>query len=391
MSLAALEHPLKTSAAGQYLGYSLQQLRFCHYLLRVPDKDAVSLEYLDDVAVHRGDGSYVLEQSKSALNSNPAADRSEVLWKTFANWADLCASGTVSSTTTDFRLYITPTKVGEIVQLMHAVTSPQAVADVLGKIKKLLNPKSKRAGCIPHVTRFLSGGDELCSEIIRRFKLVTEETPEEAVREYVRVGASRVPADAINDLSSAAIGMSRDRVDKLIREGHPPILQATVFRRSFSVFARRFNLTNLLAHTTPPPSSEVVEALVNSSPIFVRQLRAIEAGQDMLVTAVSDYLRTTVEKVNWADEGLILESSLDELDSQLERHHTITRDEIEDTMAAHSEAARGRTLYRKCASTVLPLEGQPLPGHFIAGAYNCLADASRLGWHPQYLDLFPPE
>jgi hypothetical protein len=387
MSVIELEKPLKSSAAGQYLGYSLQQLRFCHHLLRVPDGDSVSLELLDDVAIHRADGSYLLEQSKSALASNPAADRAEVLWKTFANWADLCAAGTVSAVNTDFRLYVTPAKVGDLVQLMHAVTTKRPVADVLAKIKKLYNSKTPNAGCNPHVLRFLNAGDQICSAIIRQFKLVTEDEPAEAVREYVRPG---VPAEAIDDLSSAAIGMARDRVDRLIRTGQPSLLSAVVFRQSFRVFARRFNLTNLLTFTTAP-SSAAVEALVNTSPTFVRQLRAIEAGQDMLVTAVSDYLRTTADKVNWADEGLIVEDSLNDLDSQLERQHTIARDEIEDTMATASEAVRGRNLYRKCTSTELPFEGQPLPGHFIAGAYNCLADASRLGWHPQYSSLFPPE
>lgn len=60
MSLLELEKPLKTAAAGQYLGYSLQQLRLCHHLLKAPDGDTVSLEYLDDVAVHRSDGTFLL-------------------------------------------------------------------------------------------------------------------------------------------------------------------------------------------------------------------------------------------------------------------------------------------------------------------------------------------
>jgi hypothetical protein len=73
------------------------------------------------------------------------------------------------------------------------------------------------------------------------------------------------------------------------------------------------------------------------------------------------------------------------------RQHTILRDEIEDTLASSDEPARGRALYRKCAATELPLDGQTLPDHFVAGAYNCLADARRLGWHPSYETLFPEE
>ncbi|HRO33294.1 MAG TPA: hypothetical protein PLQ03_07780 [Brevundimonas sp.] len=56
MSLAELEPPAKSAAPGQYLGFSLQQLRACHHLFSAPDGDSVSLEHLDDVARHRADG-----------------------------------------------------------------------------------------------------------------------------------------------------------------------------------------------------------------------------------------------------------------------------------------------------------------------------------------------
>lgn len=388
MSLLELEKPSKTAAAGQYLGYSLQQLRLCHHLLKAPDGDTVSLEYLDDVAVHRSDGRLLLEQSKSALSGNPAADRAEDLWKSFANWAGLCVAKAVNPKTTEFRLYVTPVKTGALVGQLHAATAKEAVAAVLGKIKKLVDPKKPNVGCAAQVTRFLEAGDEICSLIIQRFQLATEADPVESVREFVRVG---VPAMAQDDLTAAAVGIARDRVDKLIRKKERPVLSALKFRRQFQTFARRSNLTNLLTSKAPEPSDSVIQELVGTTPTFVRQLQIIQASDDMLVTAVSDYLRTTTDKVLWADEGIIVEESLDDLDAQLVRQHRLIRDEIEDTQAANDEPARGRAVYRKCAATTLPLDGQALPSHFVAGAFNCLADARQVGWHPSYKILFPEE
>lgn len=388
MSLLELEKPLKSSAAGQYLGYSLQQLRLCHHLLRTPDGNSVSLEYADDVAVHRADGSLMLEQAKSALSGNPAADRANDLWKTFANWSELCAAGTVDAKTTDFRLYITPTKTGNLVGELHAASAAAAVASVLAKVKKLVDPKKPDVGCAPQVARFLAAGDAICSIIIQRFQLITEVDPVESVREYVRAG---VPTEAHEDMTAATIGMARDRIDKLIREGETPMLAAVNFRRQFQTFARRADLTNLLTSKAPTPTYQAIDAVVSMAPTFVRQLQAIEASPELMVTAVSDYLRTTTDKVLWADEGVIVEDSLANLDGQLVRQHTIVRDEIEDTQAGSDESARGRVVYRRCAETELPLDGQALPTHFVAGAYNCLADARRLGWHPSYKTLFPEE
>jgi hypothetical protein len=388
MSLLELEKPLKATAAGQYLGYSLQQLRLCHHLLKAPDGDTVSLEYVDDVAVHRADGALLLEQSKSALTGNPAADRAEDLWKTFANWADLCVARTVNAKTTDFRLYVTPVKAGALVGQLHAAMADESVAAALQKIKKLVDPKKPDVGCAPQVTRFLKAGDAICGLVIQRFQLATETDPVESVREFVRAG---VPSEAQEDLTAAAVGMARDRIDKLIRDKQPPVMSATNFRRQFQTFVRRSNLTNLLSSKAPEPTDSAIKELVNMAPTFVRQLQVINASDDMLVTAVSDYLRTTTDKVLWADEGVIVEESLDDLDAQLVRQHTIVRDEIEDTLESSDEPARGRVLYRRCAATTLPLDGQALPNHFVAGAYNCLADARRLGWHPSYQTLFPGE
>lgn len=388
MSLLDIEKPLKVAAAGQYLGYSLQQLRLCHHLLKVPDDDTVSLEYIDDVGVHRADGTLLLEQSKSALVGNPAADRAVELWKSFANWADLCSGEKVDPNTTDFRLYVTPAKTGTLVDQLHTATEKQTIATVLAKIKKLIDPNKPDVGCSPHVARFLKAGDGICSLIIAQFQLITESDPVESVRQFVRAG---VPSEAQNDLTAAAIGMARDRIDRLIRERKRPVLSATNFRRQFQTFVRRSNLTNLLLSRAPAPSRSAIEDLVIIAPTFVRQLQAINASQDMLVTAISDYLRTTTDKVLWAEEGAIVEESLGDLDEQLVRRHTIVRDEVEDTHAAKDEPFRGRAVYRQCIGTSMPLDGQALPSHFVAGAFNCLAEDRRVGWHPSYKTLFPKE
>ena len=229
MSLAELNLPAKTAAPGQYLGFSLQQVQLCHHLLRVPDGTSVSLEYLDDVAVHRADGSQLLEQAKSALSGNPASDRSEELWKTFANWADQCDDG-LDPATTDFHLYVTPAKIGELVTALHSAVSTEAVAAVLGRVEALVNPKKPDVGCSPHVTRFLEAGDPTCAQIIDQFRLITEQDPIESIREPLR---AVLPIETLDDFCATAIGMAREQAEKLIRKGVPAVMLAEEFRKLF--------------------------------------------------------------------------------------------------------------------------------------------------------------
>ena len=73
-------------APGQYLGFAIQPVRLCYHLLTCPAKAKVSLEYLDDVAIHYCDGSVLLEQAKSALSQNPLSDWAIDFWKCLANW-----------------------------------------------------------------------------------------------------------------------------------------------------------------------------------------------------------------------------------------------------------------------------------------------------------------
>lgn len=125
--------------------------------------------------------------------------------------------------------------------------------------------------------------------------------------------------------------------------------------------------------------------------VFVRQLASIEASETLITTAISDFLRTTSDKVTWAAEGEIVKDSLKELDESLLRHHLIGRDEIEDVHRHLSQQERGRHLYRLCLALSLPLEGRALPTYFIPGEFNFLAERCRLGWHPDYETLFPEE
>jgi hypothetical protein len=71
---------VRHAAPGPYLGFALQPVRLCYHLLTCPPRAKVSLEHLDDIAIHYSDGTVTLEQTKSALKQNPLSDWSEEFW-----------------------------------------------------------------------------------------------------------------------------------------------------------------------------------------------------------------------------------------------------------------------------------------------------------------------
>lgn len=380
MGVAQLERP-KTSAPGQYLGYALQPVRLCFHLFDAPAGASASLEHLDDVAVHRPDGSHLLEQAKSALTGNPAADRSVELWKALGNWADLCIEGTVSASTSTFRYYVTPSGGGQLISRLNGIKDAKTAGDLLKEIDTPRFKGKPSIGAGPHILRFLAAGPVICADIIRNFELLVEPDPLSAIRGKLQAS---LPDEIINDFVAAAIGQAKERADQLIREKKPPIIKATEFRSWFHAFIRKHNLASLLQPTTAKPTPDEIQMVISDTPVFVRQLGAVQATRELMVAAVSDFLRTTADKINWAAAGTIVEESLNELDDVLKCYHTIQADEVKDTLSNQSPEFRGRALYRKCIALQIPLEDRSLPSHFIPGAFNCLADVRKLGWHPDY-------
>ena len=329
----------------------------------------------------------LLEQSKSALSGNPAADKSEDLWKTFANWVDGCSEAGLSVDTTNFRYYVTPAKSGALISAIDASEGEVETAALLKKLNKLVAGQDTNLGWVKQLSRFLAAGDAICTKVIERCTFYTEPDPLASIRDRLFL----LPEDIRGDYVDAVIGMARSQIDALIRAGKPRVLDASLFRAQVWTFIRRHNFSNVLQPSGSEPETAEIAAVADLAPLFVRQLVAIDAKSPMMISAISDYLRTTADKVHWAARGAVLEDSFEELNSQLKRRHTLICDEVDDVDPPLASGARGRQVYRRCAETDLPLDGQSLPSYFITGAFNCLAQERRLGWHADYLTLFPAE
>ncbi|MER8523720.1 hypothetical protein NKH56_31075 [Mesorhizobium sp. M1076] len=344
----------------------------------------ISLEHLDDVAIHHKSGTFILEQSKSALSGNPTSNKSAELWKALSNWAEL--PKLFFDSVNVFRYYVTPLKSGDLVHELNDAKDTGKAAILLKRFKTKSFQGTPGIGVEPLIAKFLAAGDDVCLMVIQRFELISEDDPLEAIRGKL---VAILPEENLDRFCEAAIGMAKAEVESLIRRGKEPLIETGAFRKKLRAFIRKYDFSNLLAPTTSAPADHQISDTLSRQPMFVRQLLAIEASPSLMATAVSDFLRATADKVTWADAGSILETSLDELDESLIRHHGLTTDELSETHVELETPQRGRQLYRRCIELQMPLEGRTLPIYFVAGEYNCLADDRRLGWHPDYLSLFP--
>ena len=379
----------KHTAAGQYLGYALQPVRLCYYLLKCRDGAMVSLEVLDDVAVHQADGTTIVEQCKSATKQNPLSDWAEDLWKTLCNWLDFLEAGELDTTTIQYRLYVTPARFGEIAKLLHEARTGDQVDIAVESIKASLGGMKKKPACKQLVARFLEADPEHRRMLVSRLRVISEDNdPVDPLREIFKPTVSPLIVDLICE---RAIGAAKEAADRMIRAGVPAKIDADRFRAELRAFIQKNNLPGFLSSLTDHPSSEAVTEVLQSRPTFVRQLELIDIPAEGRVRAVSDYLRTAADISKWGESGLIFEANLRDWDEDLIGRFQFIAGEISDTHAEHNGQTRGRIVYRRCASLHPPFEGRAVPGHFVHGSFNALSESRRLGWHPDFSVLLEAE
>lgn len=377
--------PAKHSAPGQYLGFALQPVRVFYHLLTSPKGAKVSLEFKDDVAVHYADGKLLLEQTKSALRQNPVSDWAGDLWKAFENWRAMIVGKEVDAGSTSYRLYVTPQKKGDFVQALSAADDVAAAEFALKVIRTKLAKLKTVPGCAEHLQPFLDAPVEQQMAIVTRFVLESEwADPLDAIRAVLLPVISE---NQIDVLIKSGIGQAKQALDRLIQRGERPIMDADGFRRDFHAFVRQNNMPGLLTSFGGTPSEDLVAGIAATKPTFIRQLELVEATDEDRLRAISDYLRASADKADWADRGVIFAGSLDTWDDDLVRRHGMIRGDVSDFHSDRSAPVQGRLVYRQCAQHQAPLEGRVVPGHFVHGSFNDLADRRRLGWHAEYDSL----
>lgn len=162
---------------GQFYGYSLQITRVVAHFLRAQQGQSVSLEHLDDVATHMGDG-VIAEQDKSGFTQNPVSDRSVELWKSLANWVRSVRGGALRSDT-KFVLYVAQGHHGPVIDRIHRVTMKsdadalvQALRSTFWGEPPTYAAKTKLAkGLAEHVNEVLSTSDDVLARLFMNLSL----------------------------------------------------------------------------------------------------------------------------------------------------------------------------------------------------------------------------
>ncbi|WP_078812335.1 ABC-three component system protein [Prosthecobacter debontii] len=356
-------------------------------LARAGPGDLVSLEVLDDIAVQKVGGEVSLVQSKSALTSNPVADRALPLWKTFSNWATELAEMR-DFTKLSLVIAVSNPRSGDFATLFHNASTLDEAKSALLLTKnafkdELSSATSDKKDLTFHLKRFFQSELNISCEIIRCFRLETNiVSPQEDLPNCFPF----IPESHLEDIVVHALGWVKRQAEILIEKRLPAILSRDDFHKEMVTFIRKHRERAILRSFAPAkiPDDKKAELMPR---MFVRQLETV--GADFLdrVQAVSDYFRTAYDKTRWGALGEIHPTSFDEFNDDLHRAWQNVRRQVEVQHSSLNDAGRGLLVYSECCRHSADLEGQKVPNHFVPGSFHHLSDEQLVGWHPRFAEI----
>jgi hypothetical protein len=373
-----------SSAAGSYRGFSLQATRFLHHLLAPAPPEFVCLEVFEDVSAHKSDGKVSAEQTKSYKSSNPLADRSVELWKTLRNWVDAVSRGVLDSSRTSFVLYAPNTKPGDLAQLLGSSVDSASIAAAITKITEL-GKEEGSAEWHEHAKIVAAADTNLVGSIIKNFCLESP-TGSPAKTLSPLLEAKLVSSDVADDVLNWAHGWIKTTVDALLERREPARVCYADFHSALLEFVKSHDrLVVLRSYAGAPNITDVHDHLTLRC--YVRQLRIIDLDDVDVLEAVNDYLRSSVDRTEWARRGFITEGALADFEHEL----LVTwRNKKRKVTLGHSTAPleeQGQLLYADCMDHSLALDGHVAPPAFLRGSLHSIADDCTIGWHPDYVAM----
>lgn len=382
----------KTHVPDKVYAFMIQSHHMLYELLNCKDGDSVSVEVFDDVGVEHEDGSKDAIQLKSALsNRNPVSNKAADLWKTMYNWLISVEAGVFDPGKVKFILFLNVNKQGTIVNGFHlAERYDEAVLawknarrefyDEKGILKEIGEEYKKYIEYF-----FVQDRMEMACKIIQNFEL------KKCIDNYTltvrkEFDKSGIPADIIEPIYMGIIGWIDLNVTKMVENNEAIIISFENYQVQLRALYRDYNQKHsLMPHSVKPSKFEIQNELQQQR-TYITQLEIIDCDYTEKIEAINDFIRASIDRTIWADNGDISFLSMQSYEETLKRSWNLERKMIMIEKKNELPEEQGKLIYYKCQRNQIEMPSVSVPDFFQNGCYHLLADGLEVGWHPQYLE-----
>lgn len=394
----------KTLVPDKLQGYLLQVKHMLYELISVDDR-VVSVEKLDDVAVEI-DGKVFAEQIKSVTSANnPLAERSAVFWKTLYNWCTYIENGSLPSDAilrfvVVANITINPGSIQEAFNKAHSDAEAQMALSyaknvILGNIQgdASIDVYATLPDTYKDYIRYLFDDvrNDIVCNIIKAMEIeVHNNTYDEELLK--RFNNQTIPTEYADILLTYMLGWVTQTVESFTKNNTPAFIAAKDFREALKAQIRALDIKTILHAVSEVPSNAEQGDEVERLDTYIKQLKMIDVDDTTLYEAASDFLRTKVDKIEWAKRGLVIDQSFIDYNDALYRAW-MNRKKLMSLQFTADPIACGQAIYFSCRedSEHQKLQGIEVPPFFGSGSLQILANfptnAPKIGWHPQYIEL----
>lgn len=379
-----------SSAVGPAAGY-FYQLRYG--LLRALEifpkhpTSIISIETLDDVSIE-GEKLTVDSQLKHSIDPDKMISKfSPAIWRTLAIWMARVRLGVDDHHEFHF---ITTSEVDNDnpLHFLRPTPSDLAINAALQGLEEAAKSSSSTTTAKDRAA-FLAASDGERLSLVRRIRLADKSPNLEAIGgeiEYqIRYACEAGQVTAFReDLEGWWIG----RVfDNWITDGGAQI-ELEELGAQVSFLKERYKPSELPLDVPDEDCEDLMEGS-----IFIRQIRAVTDSERRLRNAQKAFLRAKVQRSKWVREHRIdpaeLESFDDALKERWEAQHAGECDLLSSTPSPDEKMAAGKTVLGWAETSEVPIRSTRSV-YLTSGSYHALADVLKVGWHPEFSDLFTP-
>ena len=379
--------------------YSLQVRHMLYELISVEPELTVSTEAFDDVALD-WNKKIQAEQLKSALSDqNPLANRSEAFWKSIYNWCTYIDNGELPADKEILLRYIVIANrdfaEGVLPKAIHESKSDLDVDNVIHLIEKEFYDKDSKPPAEDYkeyIQYIIEVKNRNTVQLVIKSLEIVKYSGDYDEKLMKRFCTQAIPTEYVKELFYCMLGWVNDQVHKQTGQNKPAYISVNAYRDALKAHVRRMNIQTILTAVSAKPSGSEAAAEVQADGTYIRQLRLIDAPDDELVQAASDFLRSKCEVTEWSKRGIIVEQSLEEYSDYMVRMWKTKKTQI-SLMNQFPGKSAGQYLYETCKETALSvkMQGSTPPPFFGSGYLHNLADAPadhpKIGWHPNYVQL----
>jgi len=386
-------------AAAQAAGYVFQ-IRFALFralrrLIRDPT-GSIAVERIDDVALSSSKADLTtpavveINQLKHAVDpSTTFSDSSPAIWRTLGNWSRLVTSDNdLKLGFLDLVLITNASlQIGSGISVLGISEQDRDTVAALSKLKAAaLSSQNKTSE--NDRKDFLALDEPVRIALIRAIRVVPNSPNLSALRSEIEdLLHYACEAEQLPELRAELEGWWFDRLSQILTTGVGAIVPLLEVDARVSYLREKYKIRNLkidIEEATERPDS------LNDY-LFVRQVRAVRVGEERLRNAQRDFLKASAQRSKWLREARIDPAELDKYDQNLEERWStqaaIHCDELPSSSSDDEKCKCGRSTLGWAETQQTPLRGASAQ-FLTSGSYHALADRLRVGWHPDFKNLF---